>query len=656
MPTRTGSIKGKLTWSLLATSSTAVLLVCAAFIFLEIKTSDSSVSTLYGTAAIVAVQSHAALASKNPAFANELFQAASARPSIAAVTLYAEDGSLFLSYLRPDLKGHFAPPAQPPPDGFYAEGEARVLVQPILLNGSRLGSVYVRSDTAERNTRIRQFVLMALIALVASWLVVLFFSSRLELMILEPISQLSRAMRVVSKDKNCSVRAYKCGEGELRELIDGFNGMLGQIQQREAASEKARIELENRMRERTSTLEQEIAERTRLQQQLLQGQKMEALGQLAGGIAHDFNNLLTVIMGNLSLARIQSGPDGKIAALLQAAEQGSHRASDLTRQLLAVGRRTFNVPKALDLHEVVTEVMQILKRTIDPRIVIETTAPEAVWLVHADSGQMFQVLMNLCVNARDAMPDGGVLGLAIKHVVRKAQGREDMGLGGKSGGFVQLIVSDTGSGMEPETCRRIFEPFFTTKEVGKGLGLGLAMVYGMVTQNKGIITVDSKLGAGSRFTIEFPRYRGTEADEAVSVELVTGAEEPNTGPEGSGETILLVEDEDGIRKLARKVLEQLGYVVLEAEDGQLGLTAYQEQQSRISAVILDLTMPKKSGLEVLASIRRMNPGVRVILSSGYSAAAQKLDLAQLGVMAFLQKPYIPNELARTLRTVLDQKL
>src|SRR5207245_801572 len=309
-----------------------------------------------------------------------------------------------------------------------------------------------------------------------------------------------------------------------------------------------------RMQERTASRRPEIAERTRLEQQRLQSQKMEALGQLDGGIAHDFNNLLTVIMGNLSLARIQSDQDAKTAALLQAAEQGAHRASDLTRQLLAVGRRTFNMPKAFDLHEVVTEVVQILKRTIDPRIVIDTPAPEVVWLVHADSGQMFQALMNLCVNARDAMPDGGRLQIVLENVTRKVHDNP---------------------------------------------------------------------------TVELPRHNENKADAAVAAavaaELVVENYEPSSR-EGTGETILVVEDEEQIRNLARRVLEQLGYVVLEAVDGVHGLTVYQEEQQRIAAVILDLTMPKKSGLEVLATLRRLNPAVRVILSSGYSAAAQKLDL------------------------------
>jgi signal transduction histidine kinase len=643
-------VKRKLTWFAVTCSGIALLVACGALLYMETEASDvASAYSLSNVAQMLGAQSRYALSAKNSVLANNLFNTLSTVPAIAAAALYTDDGRVLASYLR--NQNEASTPPSPRADGLQKDTLFLTLTAPIELDGKRIGSLYIRSDRSSLLRHVKEFLTVMVVVLLISSLIIFKIFSRLQQRFFNPLLQLARTISLVSKDRNYTVRAYKQAGDELGELTDGFNAMLGQIQQRDATLEKARFELENRMQDRTSKLELEIAERTRLEQQLLQSQKMEALGQLAGGIAHDFNNLLTVIMGNLSLARIQSGQDAKTAALLQAAEQGTHRASDLTRQLLAVGRRTFNLPKAFDLHEVVTEVVQILKRTIDPRIVIDTPSPEVVWLVHADSGQMFQALMNLCVNARDAMPDGGRLQIALENVTRKMH--DNPAVDAAPGCFVRLIISDTGIGMEPDTCRRIFEPFFTTKEVGKGLGLGLAMVYGIVTQNKGTITVDSQLNQGSRFTIELPRHIENKADAAVPVELVVENYEPSSR-EGTGETVLVVEDEEQIRKLARRVLEQLGYVVLEAVDGVHGLTVYQEEQSRIDAVILDLTMPKKSGLEVLATMRRLNPAVRVILSSGYSAAAQKLDLPKLGVMAFLQKPYVPNELARTLRNVLDQ--
>ena len=643
-------VKRKLTWFAVTCSGIALLLACGALLYMETEASDvASAYSLSNVAQMLDAQSRDALSAKNSVLATDLFNTLSRVPSIAAAALYTEDGRVLASYLRNQSE---APtPLSPRADGLQTDTLFLTLTAPIGVDGKRIGTLYIRSDRSSLLRHIQQFLTVMLVVLLISSLVIFKIFSRLQRRIFNPILQLARTISLVSKDRNYTVRAYKQAGDELGELTDGFNAMLGQIQQRDATLEKAHFELEHRMQDRTSKLELEIAERTRLEQQLLQSQKMEALGQLAGGIAHDFNNLLTVIMGNLSLARIQSDQDAKTAALLQAAEQGAHRASDLTRQLLAVGRRTFNLPRAFDLHEVVTEVVQILKRTIDPRIVIDTPTPEIVWLVHADSGQMFQALMNLCVNARDAMPDGGRLRIALENVTRNTH--NNPAVDAAPGCFVRLSISDTGIGMEPDTCRRIFEPFFTTKEVGKGLGLGLAMVYGIVTQNKGTITVDSQLNQGSCFTIELPRHIENKANAAVAAELVVENYEPSSR-EGTGETVLVVEDEEQIRNLARRVLEQLGYVVLEAVDGVHGLTVYQEEQQRIAAVILDLTMPKKSGLEVLATLRRLNPAVRVILSSGYSAAAQKLDLPRLGVMAFLQKPYVPNELARTLRNVLDQ--
>jgi signal transduction histidine kinase/CheY-like chemotaxis protein len=645
-------VKRKLTWVSLAYCGIAILLVCGVLAYIEKAASEAALAEhLSRIGQMIAAPNRDALSLKTSLPKGALADILSSVPGIVSAAIYSEDGTVFTSYLRDQRETFVSMP--PPVDGLQKGRDSLSLTEPIWLQGKRVGTVYISSDLAPARDRLKKFLPIIVAVVLGAFLGIYLLFSRLLQKIFEPILQLTQTMRAVSTDKDYSVRVAHRTNDELGELAGGFNAMLGEIQKSNAASEVARIEMENCMRERTSKLQEEIAERTRLEQQLLQAQKMEALGQLAGGIAHDFNNLLTVIMGNLSLARLQSGQDAKVAALLQAAEQGTHRASDLTRQLLAVGRRTFNIPKAFDLHEVVMEVVQILKRTIDPRIVIQTPTAEVVWLVHADSGQMFQALMNLCVNARDAMPDGGRLQIALQNVTRKMHGKENPALDPAPGCFVRLIVSDTGMGMEPETCGRIFEPFFTTKEVGKGMGLGLAMVYGIVTQNKGTITVESKPNEGSRFIIELPRHIETGGGQVHSVSLTPEQTEPKSA-EGSGETVLVVEDEDQIRQLARRVLEELGYVVLEAEDGVRGLTVYQAEQTRIAAVILDLTMPKKSGLEVLAILRRLNPAVRVILSSGYSAAAQKLDLARLGVMAFLQKPYVPNDLARTLRNVLDQ--
>jgi hypothetical protein len=390
------------------------------------------------------------------------------------------------------------------------------------------------------------------------------------------------------------------------------------------------------------------------EEHLRRSQKLEAVGKLVGGIAHDFNNLLTGILGNLSLARRGLDSAGPAASHLAAAEQAGQRAAELTRQLLAIGRKSPGQQRPLDLRKIVAEIVLLLRRTVDPRIVIEAIPPPDLWNVMADHGQMHQVLMNLCVNACDAMPQGGRLTIGLENASQVGADRASAGPPGSRmfvpkespGDVVRLAVSDTGAGMDAETRARIFEPFFTTKDIGKGTGLGLAMVYGIVTQHEGTIFVESEPGRGARFVIELPR-----CVEAEGVVVPGPASEARST--GGGETVLVVDDEQVIRDLARVVLEQDGYVVLEAEDGESGVSVYQRERARIGAVVLDLTMPKRSGLEVLADLRRLNPGVRVILSSGYSAEARNLDLARAGAAAFLQKPYAPADLTRTLRQVLS---
>jgi PAS domain S-box-containing protein len=388
----------------------------------------------------------------------------------------------------------------------------------------------------------------------------------------------------------------------------------------------------------------DITERKRMEEQLREAQKLEAVGQLAGGVAHDFNNLLTGILGNLSLVKLELGPASPVLPLITMAERSARRAADLTRQLLSVGRRTLTLPNALDLRDIVGEVAQLLRRTIDPRIVIEINAPDDLWTIQADPGQIHQVLMNLCLNARDAMAQGGRLTITLENSVYEGRSPTEI---------VRLIVTDTGEGMDSGTSRRIFEPFFTTKDVGKGTGLGLAVAYGIVKQHGGTIAVESAPGHGSRFLLEFPR--ASQDGRAVDFHgrTMDEASEPGSLPPGRGQTVLIVDDEAIVRGVARRTLEQSGYSVLEAEDGNEAIALYEQERGRIAAVILDMTMPHRSGVETLAELRRIEPAARVILCSGYSTEAHKFDWARLGAKAYLQKPYDPIDLADTLRHVLE---
>ncbi|MBI3666134.1 MAG: response regulator [Acidobacteria bacterium] len=387
----------------------------------------------------------------------------------------------------------------------------------------------------------------------------------------------------------------------------------------------------------------DITERRNLEAQLQQAQKMEAVGVLAGGIAHDFNNLLTAILGNVSLALLRLGDDHPAKRGLLDAEQAAERAAELIRQLLSFSRKSPSRPRPTSLNACVAETVSMLRCTIDPRIVIEIHEEPELWLVEADASQMHQSLMNLCLNARDAMPEGGRLTIATAN--RALDGefcRHEPQA--RCGEFVQFSVADTGIGMDPDTVARIFEPFFTTKGLGKGTGLGLAMVYGIVKQHGGWVTVKSKPATGSVFSIFLPRSYATLPQQ--------GRLPVSAAPAGSG-TILLVDDEEVILNLGRAILQDGGHHILEAHDGEEAIRVLQQERKNIDLVLLDMTMPRKSGRDTLQEIHRLAPEVPVVLSSGYTLEGGPDELMTLGARGFVQKPYRPDELVRVVREALD---
>jgi PAS domain S-box-containing protein len=389
----------------------------------------------------------------------------------------------------------------------------------------------------------------------------------------------------------------------------------------------------------------DVTEQRALETQLRQAQKMEAVGQLASGVAHDFNNLLTAILGNVSLLAADLPVADPKSELLQAVEKAGTRAAELIQHLLGFSRQTMLHLEPINLNTAIQEIVDILRRTIDPRITIDCRAVPDLGLVEADAGQVNQVLMNLCLNARDAMPEGGRLLLETENVVLDDE-YTHLHLEARAGEFIRLRVNDTGKGIAPEVLPRIFEPFFTTKKPGEGTGLGLAMVFGIIKQHHGWIDCYSEMNHGTRFDIYLPRSR--KAGTAIS------ASARGPGPACGTETILLVDDEVMIRNLARTILQRYGYDVLVAEDGRQAVDIYSRENARIDLVILDMTMPHMSGRDTLQQLRVINPQVRVVFSSGYSAEHLR-QLTSEGVAAFASKPYRPEELARTVRCVLDGK-
>jgi hypothetical protein len=388
----------------------------------------------------------------------------------------------------------------------------------------------------------------------------------------------------------------------------------------------------------------DITERKSLEAQLRQSQKMEAIGRLAGGIAHDFNNLLTVINGYSELM-LQSLPVGESHRdTLEQIRHAGEKAATLTRHLLAFSRQQVLQPRILDLNAVVANMDTMLKRVIGEDIDLLTILSPGLTPVKADPGQIQQILMNLVVNARDAMPNGGRLTIETADVVLDTDyARRHVGV--SPGRYVMLAVSDTGCGMDKQTQARIFEPFFTTKEEGKGTGLGLSMVYGIVKQSGGNIWVYSEPGRGTTFRIYLPRIEGVA--EGVAPDK---AQEPV--PRGS-ETILLVEDDAGVRNLAKKILQTQGYTVLEAAQGEDALRLSGQHGGLIHLMVTDMVMPEMSGRELAERLKPLRPHMKVLLVSGYTDKAM-LHHGELDPgMAFLQKPFTPQTLARKVREVLD---
>lgn len=393
----------------------------------------------------------------------------------------------------------------------------------------------------------------------------------------------------------------------------------------------------------------DVTEHRRLEEQFRQSQKMEAIGQLAGGIAHDFNNLLTVITGHCDLLLQTEAADAEVkqggrspaerAAKIKAA---ADRAVALTRQLLTFSRAQMNSPRAVSLNEIIARSEEMLRPLLGEQVELEHALGEGLAAIQADPVQVEQVLMNLAINARDAMPQGGRITIETCNAeLDEAYARvRPMA---KPGSYVRLAVSDTGVGMDAATQARIFEPFFTTKAQGRGTGLGLATVYGIVKQSEGFIWVYSEVGRGTTFKIYWPRAERPEAAKA----------RPTAAARRGEETILLVEDDHEIRALAREALAESGYRVLEAEGGERALALARESAEPIHLLLTDVVMPGISGNDLAERVRLVHGGLRVLYTSGYTDRALARHRVLDPSLAFVEKPFTSGALTQRVREVLD---
>ncbi len=386
----------------------------------------------------------------------------------------------------------------------------------------------------------------------------------------------------------------------------------------------------------------DITERKNLEEQLRQAQRIEAVGRLAGGVAHDFNNLLTAILGYSDIVLEQLPGGDRLRHYVGEIKKAGERAASLTRQLLAFSRQQVLAPLVLDLNAVVADMEKMLRRLIGEDIELVTVLAHDLARVKADPSQLEQVIMNLAVNARDAMPEGGRLSLATANfLVDETYAQRHVGL--KPGPYVTLTVTDTGCGMDAETLSRIFEPFFTTKEKGKGTGLGLSTVYGVVKQSGGYIEVESEPGRGTAFRVYLPQVE----------ESLTNVKErePAAAPSSGAETILLVEDEESVRTLVESVLRSKGYKVIPAARGDEALALSEQYAQPIALMLVDMVMPRMSGRELARRLAPLHPETKVLFMSGYagSSASDGLDADT----HFIQKPFTSEALARKVRETLD---
>ena len=574
----------------------------------------------------------AALAFENQKDAQEILDALKVEQRIVAAAVYDGDGRVFVHWPQDVLPNQFPP--VPNTNGYRFDKSYLEGFEPIAERDRRLGTLYLKFDTGIAESEWLSGSLRISLAVIAVMLLVAYFLSRmLQRQISQPLLALAGTVKDISEHQDFSIRAEKHGKDEIGQLTDGFNDMLAGIQEREDA-----------LREANEALRTENEERNRAQHQLARAQKMEAVGQLTGGLAHDFNNILGVIIGNLDMASEQLPPDSAARGACSEALDAALSAAELVKRLLAFSRRQPLRPKPTNLAEIIANVRPLLARTLGEQIKITATSGGTPWQAMADPGQIESAILNLAINARDAMPTGGDLRIEQRNITidhAYALAVDDI----KVGDYVVLTVTDTGSGMPPDVVARAFDPFFTTKAPGAGSGLGLSMVFGTMRQLGGTARIYSEVGRGTTVMLYLPRAPSEEAETTAAV--------ANAPIPGGSECVLMVEDNAQIRAIGAGILRSLGYHVVIAESGDEAMRQVELGQ-QFDALFSDIVMAGRlNGIALARELRKRKPGLPVLLTSGFtSPATAHSDLTELGA-ELITKPYRKAELAERLRAVLD---
>jgi signal transduction histidine kinase len=544
-------------------------------------------------AATVAEYCAAPLVFEDEEGAEEILSKLARNGEVVRATLTTETGRVLARYDKSVRAGE------------ARERPALLADAPVSHKGERVGRLVLEASTTAVERRIAIVARRIVLGSLALILVCALLALRLQHIITGPLARLAAAMRRVGQRGELDERLEHRGDDEIGVLYERFNDMLDQLQERE--------------------------------NQLLRSQKMEAVGQLAGGIAHDFNNLLAGIMGYAEVARLQDRAAARGESLDRILEI-SERAGDLVKQLLAFSRKAPSTRRPTDLNEVVGRVHGILRRTLDPRIEIVERLSTDACTADADPSQIESAVLNLAVNARDAMPDGGTITLSTGTV--RLDEPAVAGIEGllPAGEYVEIAVRDTGSGIPSELLPRIFEPFFTTKEAGKGTGLGLAAVYGTVVSHHGSVRVNSELGKGSDFRVLLPRSSAAAQGDDRS-----------SPPRGAGR-LMLVDDELVVRETAGELLRSLGYAVETFERPLDAAAFFENNHGRIDAVIVDMLMPQMSGAELIRRLRQIAPDVRVLVASGHLGINE--DAPSVVDVPMIHKPFTLAALATAVERLL----